>query len=140
MPPIPPNDSAWQRLHLEQAAPAPPGAPAPNPSLAPLFASAERLRKFHQLLADDGLADTYEAAHARLAIQCLAVTHTRLSLLAQEKLRPLTNAVSQAAADRSYLDTARKVIEGLERAMANCQKDPAAHKQRLAALWSASAT
>ncbi|MGA2864450.1 MAG: hypothetical protein ABSF95_08170 [Verrucomicrobiota bacterium] len=142
LPPAPPHDAAWLRLRKTNlAANEPPlrlGADSKGenrPDIASLFATDERLRKFHRLLADRGLADTYAAAHARLAVECLCATHRRLDRLALGKLKPLANPVSQAAADESYLDTVRKVAEGLAREVTAYEKSTDPQKQRVAQLW-----
>jgi hypothetical protein len=110
-------------------------AGAPMPDIASLIASAERLHKFHRLLAEKELTETYEAAHARLVIDCLATAHTRLSQLAEGKLKPLANPVSQAAADQSYLDAIRKLADGLVQALATYEKSSEPRKQQVAQLW-----
>jgi hypothetical protein len=120
LPPTPPRDAAWLGLKAD---------------VAPLLATAVRLRQFHHRLAENGLGDRYEAAHARLALESLATTHTRLSLLAEGRLKPLANPVSQAAADQSYLDTARKLADGLARVVAPYEKSADLLKQRVARLW-----
>jgi hypothetical protein len=94
----------------------------------------------HALLAEAGLGDTYEAAHARLALDSLAAAHTRLSRLNEGRLKPLASAVSQAAADESYLDTARKLTEGLSRVLAGYDQASDPRKRQLARLWQRSAT
>jgi hypothetical protein len=128
LPPTPPHDTAWLRLKKSNLA-------SPMPDIASLRATAERIRAFHRRLAENGFADTYEAAHARLAIQCLATAHTRLRLLDEGKLQPLANPVSQAAADQSYLDTARKLAEGLTQVMATYEKSDHPKKKLVAQLW-----
>jgi hypothetical protein len=115
-------------------------AGSPMPDVASLLASAERLRRLHALLAEAGLGDTYEAAHARLALDSLAAAHTRLSRLNEGRLKPLASAVSQAAADESYLDTARKLTEGLSRVLAGYDQASDPRKRQLARLWQRSAT
>jgi hypothetical protein len=148
-PAIPPNDATWLLLTRANAAtnqvPLHIGADRDGGNrfqndLAALLAPAERLRRFHQLLTDHQLADTYEAAHAKLALDCLATTHARLSLLAQGKLKPLANPVSQAAADQSYLDTTRKLADGLAQVLVGYQESGDAKKQPIARLWQQSAT
>jgi hypothetical protein len=110
-----------------------PGAPLPD--IAARLAMDQRLREFHRRLVLNGWADTYEAAHARLAITCLAATHARLHLLASGQLKPLANSVSQAAADHSYLDTSRKLAEGLAQVIAAYEKNPEARNRRMHQLW-----
>jgi hypothetical protein len=147
-PAVPPRDATWLLLTKANLATnqAPPrlgddrdgGTRFPN-DLAALLASAERLRRFHQLLTDNQLAEVYEAAHAKLALDCLATTHTRLSLLSQGRLKPLVNPVSQAAADQSYLDTARKLADGLAQVLVGYQESGDANKKQIAGLWQQSA-
>jgi hypothetical protein len=115
-------------------------AGASLPDIAALLATGERLRTFHRRLAENGLADSYEGAHARLALACLATAHARLSLLDEGKLKPLANPVSQAAADQLYLDTAQKLAEGLGQALAAGEQSPDAHKRLVARFWKQSTT
>ena len=148
-PPSPPSDAVWQRLKPASVATNEPadhvgadrgrGHRLPK-EVASLLRDDARLRRFYRLLFQHGLGDTYEAAHARLAIDCLAVTHTRLSMLAQGKLPPLEQPVSQAAADQSYLDTTRKLTDGLMKVLASYAPSGNPRKQLLARLWEQSAT
>jgi len=148
LPGLPPHDTAWSLLkkanHATNQVPLHVGADRDDGThlpddLASLLTSAGRLRRFHQLLADQQLADAYEAAHARLALDSLAATHTRLSLLFQGKLKPLAAPASQSAADQSYLDTARKLADGLAQVLASYEQSGDARKKRIARLWQQSA-
>lgn len=112
---------------------------SPMPDITSLLATGERLRKFHRLLTENGLAESDEASHARLALECLAATHTRLTLLDQGKLKPLASAVSETAADQLYLDTARKLADGLTKQLAAYEKSPDAAKRKVAQLWNRNA-
>ncbi len=69
------------------------------------------LRQFHQKLVTAGLGDSYEAQHARLAMECYAVAWQRQQLLADGQLTRLEPA-SQVAADMSYYATAAKALRG----------------------------
>jgi hypothetical protein len=109
------------------------------PGIASLLATGERLRRFHRLLADNGLGDGYEASHTRLALECLATTHTRLTLLNQGNLKPLAAPVSQAAADQLYLDTVRKLVDGMGKLLATYETSPDATNRTVAQLWGRSA-
>jgi hypothetical protein len=82
-----------------------------------------------------GLANTYEAAHARLALECLAVAHRRFQPLDQQQLAPLANPVSQAAADQLYFDTARKLAYGLNQLLAADEVSLEAQKRAIGRLW-----
>jgi hypothetical protein len=82
----------------------------------PLVKPEARIRKFVNLLASRGLADSYEAAHATLILDSLAAIVQRRRLQDQGRLAPLPEP-SQSAADQSYLDAARRLYEGLEKLM-----------------------
>lgn len=115
-------------------------AGAPLPDVTSLLATGQRLQTFHRLLTENGLADAYEAAHARLALDCLATAHTRLSRLGQGTLKPLANPVSQAAADELYLDTTRKLMDGLAKVLAGDETSTEPVKRQMARWWQKSAT
>ena len=59
------------------------------------------------------LEESYEAAHARLAAEASQVIDERRRLQAAGKLARLEEA-AQAAAEQLYIDSARKLREGLE--------------------------
>jgi hypothetical protein len=91
-----------------------------SPALATLDTQARRLRTFCQKLQAAGLGESYEAAHAQLAVEAVEVIHERRAMIAAGKLAPLA-APSQAAADQSYEDTAAKLMDGLEAAIKACE-------------------
>ena len=102
--------------------------------LAGLNANLARLSKFHERLASAGLAESYEAAHARLAVEAAAAFHERLRLLAAGKLAPLPEPAAYAA-DKCYLATIVKLCTGLDSAIRPYQnaKDPL--KRTVFQLW-----
>jgi hypothetical protein len=81
-----------------------------------LLAKADRVRRFHTAIVRAGLADSYEAAHARLALRCLSAAHNRFQMLASGTLKPLP-ARSAVAADKLYLETVSKLCDGLEKVL-----------------------
>jgi hypothetical protein len=83
-----------------------------------------------------GLADSYEAAHARLAVEYLATTCERLKMLSEGKLKRLSGG-SQYAADKCYFNTIAKLCEGLERTVASYKDTEDAHEKQVYLLWSA---
>ena len=105
-----------------------------------MLRAAERVQRFHRALAENGLAESYEAAHARLALDCLATAHTRLTRLAERKLEPLADPVSQAAADQSYLATTGKHLAGLARVLDAYGQATGPRQQRISRLWGRSAS
>lgn len=100
-----------------------------------LLAAAQRCRRFASALAADGLADCYEAAHARLVVDVLARCHQRLALLAAGQLKPLADPVSNAAANQSYVDAAGRLSDGLAKLLAGYATSDDPRRQRVARLW-----
>jgi len=94
----------------------------------------KRLCKFHVGLIEAGLAESYEAAHAKLAIDCVATIQKRRKLLNEGKIKPLPNE-SQTAADLSYIDTAIKHCNGLATALESYAQSDNPEKQRIYQLW-----
>ena len=99
-----------------------------------VVAKAAKVRGFHERLVQAGLGETYEAAHARLALECFAVIPERLRLESGGKIPPLPPQ-SQIAADRSYLTTVERLCDGLERAISGYKDSPDAGKRRILELW-----
>ncbi len=94
-----------------------------------------RLGRFCEGLERAGLAETYEAAHALLALECATTTHTRLQALERGRIRPLTNSVSHAAANRLYFETAHKIADGLSDVLDRYQNSSHAQSRGLWEVW-----
>ena len=94
--------------------------------------------EFHQRLVDAGLGHSYEAAHARLAVACMSATVARQKLLADGKLAAACPAASQAAADKSYVDTVLKLCDGLEKTVKSYRRSDNIRKKRIWQIWSRS--
>lgn len=92
------------------------------------------VRNFHSRMVQAGLENTYEAAHARLIIECLNTTAARLKMVAVGKLPHLPDA-SQAAADRSYIHTFVQLCDGLERVVRSYEKSEEPNKREIYRLW-----
>lgn len=148
LPPAPPLDSIWSRLNSRTNVI---GVPSDTnlaggvsnlelpPEVRIALADDARLRRFHRLLRKAGMAESYEAEHARLAIECLAVTHHRFTQLDRGKFLALAQPTSQAAADRSYFDAARKLSEGLANVLVTYGASDDQRKRFMATLWRRSA-
>jgi len=121
------NPAGELRLYLngQPVATAPAAAPRPK---------WEGVGQFYAKLCEAGLAESYEARHARLIVDYLAAIHARRQLKAEGKL-PALPPESQQAADKSYLDAMERLAQGLQTVLRAYQasEDPA--KARLAALW-----
>lgn len=107
------------------------------PELAALDKRAAKLRDFKKRLVKAGLADTYEAAHAQLAVDCIATLHVRRQLQAAGQVTALPEA-SQSAADKSYAETATKLCDGLEVLLKQYESSQAPTRQKIHKLWLAS--
>ncbi len=106
------------------------------PPLAEIDAKIALIRGFHQGLVAAGLADSYEAAHARLAVEYLATTCERLKMLADGKLKRLSKP-SQYAADKSYFSTTAKLCAGLEQTIVSYKESSQAREKQVYAIWNA---
>lgn len=104
------------------------------PDIEAIDARAARIRKFYGALVSAGLAESYEAAHARLALDYLAATCERLKMVADGRLKPLAGA-SQYAADKSYFSTTAKLCEGLQRTVESYKGSPDPSKKRVFEIW-----
>jgi hypothetical protein len=101
---------------------------------ASLIKRVAAIRAFHKRLAEAGLSETYEAAHARLAATCLATAHRRMQMIADGRW-PLLPAASQKAADLSYLETAGRLCDGLEKVVKSYANSDDPQKRRIYRLW-----
>jgi hypothetical protein len=124
---------------LEAAgAPKPRGKPPENAQLQKLDGVAVKLAEFRRRLARAGLEGTYAAAHARLALDYIETARTRFQRLAEGTIARLPEA-SQKAADQSYLDTAEKLSQGLDKVIQGYGNAGGPAQQKVRALWLESA-
>jgi hypothetical protein len=107
-----------------------------DPALAAAAAcqAASRMRRLYARLRDAGLADCYEAAHARLAVGLLDAYRRRMGLLADGTLKPLPPA-SQIAADKSYLNAVTGLCDGLAKTIAAYKDSEDPHRKTVYRLW-----
>ena len=110
-----------------------PGPPAPScrQSIAPPTA---RWRAFLEEMTAAGLADTYEAAHARLVLEAVAACRERTRLLARGAIAALPE-VSARAADQAYADAALKLGRGLDAVLNGYRDSPDARKASIYAIY-----
>jgi hypothetical protein len=102
--------------------------------LAALDQRVGPLREFHRRLAAAGLGETPAAAHVQLALDCIETAHRRQQLLQTGKIKPLPGA-AEAAADKSYLETAQKVCAGLDAVLKSSETATAATPRKIYRLW-----
>jgi hypothetical protein len=96
-----------------------------------------KLKTFLDRLNKLGESHGYEAAHARLALRSIEVIAERKALQQSKQITPLPDATAQKAAEQLYLDTAKKLYDGLELVIAGYAKSPGERKQKIARLWTA---
>ncbi|HNQ90100.1 MAG TPA: hypothetical protein PKM73_15900 [Verrucomicrobiota bacterium] len=130
-PHLPPHDSAWQQWQPHAST----NQQASPTTVDSLLRQARTLQKFHRRLTEQGLVDSYEAAHARLALDCLAVAHARFRRLELGTLPRLPNPASQQAADELYIDTVSKLAKGLNTLLESYAASANPQRQRLGQVW-----
>lgn len=128
---------AWDEARLARLAAAGQGAPdMPDPGALGVPPETARLlsraQGFYGRCAAEGLAESYEAAHARLIMACAAVIDERAQLRAEGQL-PVLPEASEEAADASYRETLGKLSRGLEQEMGGPEMT-----EHLKRLWEAS--
>ena len=108
---------------------------APGPVLTPELAAIEaKTAAFLGGLSEAGLGETYEAADARLVLGAVGACRERRALLARGVVAKLP-AVSQAAADQSYVDAALRLGRGLDALMGRYKNSGDAQKLRICAIY-----
>src|ERR1035441_9293692 len=92
--------------------------------MAALDQRVATLREFHQLLVRAGLGESPTAAHVQLAIDCIETAHRRQHLLQIGQIKPLPGP-AEAAADKSYIETAQKLCTGLDATLKSSETNSA---------------
>jgi hypothetical protein len=119
-----------------EAEPSPPDAPATDATAMnqvtdpALKQRGQHLLQFIEAMKKAGLGESYEAAHADLAARAIEVIPMRRQMLDSGAIKKLPGA-SQAAADRSYVETAEKLFDGLKATLATYQALSDPQKQRI---------
>ena len=93
-----------------------------------------RLRAFERRLVATGLGAGYEAAHARLAVDCAGVAEERKQLIEAGRIKALAGP-SEAAAETCYADTVTKLCNGLETVLKTYEHASDQRKQQVYEAW-----
>ena len=134
--PLPPaDDDVWKRPAASESSPSHGGQTRPSQPGSSLREIAERIHRFHEALVAAGPAETYEAAHARLALAFIGAMRDRQRMLAEGRLKPLPDPRRAAAAEQSYYDTAVRLCEGLRKTVASYESSADPHKRRVYEIW-----
>jgi hypothetical protein len=83
-------------------------------ALAPLSNRIQKVSEHYCELVKSGSAETCEAAHARVVLEAVNAYQERLRLLSEGTIPALPEG-SQSAANQSYQDTVRRLLEGFEK-------------------------
>jgi hypothetical protein len=102
--------------------------------LTALVQRGRLLSRFHRQLTEAGLGETPIAAHVQLANDCIQTAQRRQHLLQIGQIKPLPGP-AEAAADKSYLETAQKLCTGLDAALASSETATAATSRKIYAIW-----
>jgi hypothetical protein len=102
-----------------------------------LAVSVRRAREFNHRLVEAGWGGTYEAAHARLMVDCAHAWSRRQAMREAGQLRLLPEA-SQAAADQLYVQTIIRLSDGLEAVVKPYGESADTRRRRIVDLWQAS--
>ena len=109
--------------------------PKNTPSDLPVLEKrAAALRRFVLRVKQANVSDNYELAHAQLALEVLETIHTRRALLGAGKLKRLSDP-SQAAADQSYVDAAKKLCDGFEKVLASYKDSSNSERRKMHDTW-----
>ncbi|MBN1343714.1 MAG: hypothetical protein JXQ73_13585 [Phycisphaerae bacterium] len=124
------------RLYLngKQVASAPADSTKGSGSIAHLRTTSLRFRDFQEKMAAADLGCSYEAAHARLATDYVDALQARWKLCRQRKITPLPGD-RQRAADKSYVDTAVKLCDGLDKVLASYADSGDSRRKAVWSLW-----
>jgi hypothetical protein len=106
------------------------GRPPVETEFPNLDKHSKSMYKLYNRLTEAGLGETYEATHARLALDCIAIVHERRKLQSEGKIQQLPE-LPQVAADKSYVDTALKLCNGLENVIKSYSESRNPEKKRI---------
>ncbi len=129
------NGSAPLERRFSSRATAAMTAPEPaEPALTALDARAAEWHAFHDRLIAAGLEASYEAAHVQLGLDAIRALHERRRLLATGRLQRLPAPASEAA-DASYEEAARLLMEGLEAVIKSYEQSSDPRRRKIFQLY-----
>jgi hypothetical protein len=102
---------------------------------ADLDEKGQHLSTFHARLVNEGLGESYEARHARLALDAINTIGIRREMLKTGKIQPLPEPAGSAA-EKSYLDAAVRLCLGLEKTLSSYAASDDPIKKKIHKLWS----
>lgn len=132
------GNGRFTQSHKSQETPATKTPTLAGGEFSPVAANdLQRIEKFYRKLQASRLADSYEAAHAKLVLECAQAVVARKELQRAGKLTALP-AASQIAADNSFTETTAKLCLGLEAALSALQSAADERRGKIRDCWLAS--
>jgi hypothetical protein len=102
-----------------------------------LDTAAGRLADFRGGLDQAGVNDSYESARVQVALKAIAAAREHLHLASDGKRTPLPSE-SEGAAYKAYLDTAARLVQGLEQVLKSYAKSTDVQQRKMFALYQSS--
>ncbi len=102
------------------------------------YAAAARLQAFCEKTGAEGVGQSYESAQAQLALEYMLTVRQRAGLLETGKIAKLAAEESQAAADKTYRDTAIRLYQGLNQVITSYANSLDPRQKKIYTLWNES--
>jgi hypothetical protein len=93
-----------------------------------------RILDFCKHMDDAGFHTRYERIHAALCRDAIDVVFERMNMVARGEIKKLPEA-SQKAADKSYVDAANRLFDGLDELIKKYRSSDDATRKQIAELW-----
>jgi hypothetical protein len=100
------------------------------------YGMARQLQSFCEKAEAAGIQDGFEIAQAKLALEYIVTVRQRMTLLQEGKITRLAAEESQAAADESYRETARRLYHGLHRVITTYADSQDEQRKEMYNMWS----
>ncbi|MDB6058208.1 MAG: hypothetical protein JWO95_2052 [Verrucomicrobiales bacterium] len=101
----------------------------------PLIARETRVLDFCTRMDLAGFHNNYERTHAALVRDTIDVVFERQTKIASGEIKKLSAEASQKAADKSYIDAANRLYDGLDNLLRTYKSSAEPTKKKIAALW-----
>ncbi|OPZ96785.1 MAG: hypothetical protein BWY71_01825 [Planctomycetes bacterium ADurb.Bin412] len=96
------------------------------------------MQAFCEKTGAEGVGQSYESAQAQLALEYMLTVRQRAGLLETGKIAKLAAEESQAAADKTYRDTAIRLYQGLNQVITSYANSLDPRQKKIYTLWNES--
>ena len=124
------NEDPCPMPHVQRRSGSNPFRTASNP----LIQRETRVLDFCNRMDQVGFHTRYERIHAALCRDAIDVVFERINMVASGEIKKLPEA-SQKAADKSYVDAADRLFDGLDSLMKQYKTSDDATRKQIAGLW-----